>query len=247
MIVRLRHTGQMDPAARHAALADESRRLIDLCATDPAVPVPACPGWQAGDLLAHTASVWSALATLIEADSTEPADLSGLALPPVDDPGRAAFAGDARERLLAAVGSADPDAPVWTFWGKRTQAFLARRSHLESVVHRLDAEAAAGAPTAVDPAVAADGVDELYSVLAATPADPPSGTFHLHQTDGHGEFMLAVDDGRVVVTHEHGKGDAALRASGRELLEVVWGRRGLDGLELFGDRAVAEGWASLAP
>ena len=57
--------------------------------------------------------------------------------------------------------------------------------------------------------------------------------------------MLDVVDGLVDVRHEHAKGDAALRGSGDELLLAVWGRRPLDGLEIFGDRAVAESWTGL--
>ena len=44
----------------------------------------------------------------------------------------------------------------------------------------------------------------------------------------------------------HAKGDAALRASGEDLLLVVWGRRSLDDLEFFGDREVAAQWIALA-
>lgn len=247
MIVWLRQTGQMDRAAREADLARESRRLIDLCLADLDADVPTCPGWQTRNLLSHVGSAWGAFAAFTEAASTEPADLSRLEVAPEDDEGLRAFAEAARDRILAAVGAADPDTPSWTWWGEKTLEFYQRRAHLETVVHRLDAEAAAGDPTGVDPAVAADAIDELYGTILGPPADPPTGTFHLHQTDGDGEFMLSIVDGAIVVAHEHGKGDAALRATGTELLEVAWGRRGLDGLELFGDRAVAEAWASLAP
>ena len=248
MIVRPRQTGQMDTAARASALDVESRRLLDLCAADLDADVPTCRGWQTRNLLGHVAGAWSAFAMFVEDASTDPPDFSRLAGPPDDgDPELVAFAEAARERIVAAVGGAASETPVWSWWGEQTLAFYQRRAHLETVVHRLDAEAAAGTPTPVDPAVAVDGVDEFYGVILATTETPPSGTFHLHQTDGDGEFMLSVADGRIVVAHEHGKGDAALRATGQELLEVVWGRRSLDGLEVFGDEAVAAAWTSLAP
>ena len=237
----------MDTAAREAALAEEGRRLLDLCVADLDRDVPTCTGWQARNLLSHVASAWSAFATFTEDASTEPPDFARLAAPPEDDAGLARFAAEALARIVAAVGEADADTPVWTWWGERTLAFYQRRAHLETVVHRLDAEAAAGDPSPVDPAVAIDGVDEFYGEIVAAPATPPSGTFHLHQTDGDGEFMLSVANGVIVVAHEHGKGDAALRATGQELLEVVWGRRPLDGLECFGDADVAQAWTSLAP
>lgn len=238
----------MDTAARASALDHESRRIVDLCTEDLDRDVPTCPGWQTRDLLRHVAGAWSAFAMFTDDASTEPPDFSRLAGPPDEgDDELVAFAASARDRIVAAVAAAEPDTPVWSWWGDQTLAFYQRRAHLESVVHRLDAEAAVGRPTPVDPAVAIDGVDEFYSVILATPGSPPSGTFHLHQTDGDGELMLSVADGRIVVAREHGKGDAAVRATGQELLELVWGRRDLDGLECFGDETVAEAWTSLAP
>jgi hypothetical protein len=59
--------------------------------------------------------------------------------------------------------------------------------------------------------------------------------------------MVRIDHGVVSLTHEHGKGDAAVRGPAEDLLLLAWHRRGLDGLEVFGDAAVAEAWASLAP
>ena len=102
-------------------------------------------------------------------------------------------------------------------------------------------------PAPIDPQSAFNAVEELLSAVTDTRGDLPDGTFHLHQTDGDGELMLAVVDGRVIVTHEHGKGDAALRATGEEMLLALRGHRSLDGLELFGDRRVAEEWIALAP
>lgn len=247
MIVRPRQTGQMDSAARTDALAAEGRRLLDLCSADLDADVVTCSGWQSRNLLSHVASAWSAFAMFTEEASMEPPDFSGLESPPEEDDELVAFAEAALARITAAVGAADPNQPVWTWWGDKTLAFFGRRAHLETVVHRLDAESASGTPTPVDPSVAIDGVDEFYGEILANPGEPPSGSFHLHQTDGDGEFMLTVADGAIVVAHEHGKGDAAVRATGEELLELVWGRRSLEGLEVFGGRAVAENWTSLAP
>ncbi len=59
--------------------------------------------------------------------------------------------------------------------------------------------------------------------------------------------MLASDgkDG-VAVTHEHGKGDAAVRGPASALLLWVWGRPTAE-VEVYGDQAVAQAWQSLAP
>lgn len=248
MIVRLRQTGQMDAAERSAALEAEGRRIIELVSAATEAPVPSCPGWSAIDLLGHIAGAWEAFRVIIEAASTERPDFGSFAVTPDDHGEIVAFASDRLAGIVAAVGAADPAAPVWTWAGQDSLAFYQRRAHLETVVHRVDAELAARTPAPVDPMVAVDAVDELFTVLVGDPTDGlPAGSLHLHQTDGDGEFMLDVVDGHLAISREHAKGDAALRATGEELMLVMWGRRSLDGLELFGDRLVAEQWIALAP
>ena len=58
--------------------------------------------------------------------------------------------------------------------------------------------------------------------------------------------MRAVD-GEVIVTHEHAKGDVAVRENASELFRFVWNRGRADGLDVLGDGAVADEWAALAP
>ncbi len=75
----------------------------------------------------------------------------------------------------------------------------------------------------------------------APDAVPVGGSVHLHCTDVDGEWIVAADDdGADVVTREHAKGDAAVRGPAHDLLMVLWRRRPLDTVEVFGDRAVAE-------
>lgn len=237
----------MDAVDRSAALEAEGHRLITAAMVDPEAAVPTCPGWTAGDLLGHVAGVWEFLRQVVSSASLDPPDFGTLALPPDDPDDRAGFAAERLDLLVPVLAAVDPSRPVWTWVGERTMAFWPRRAHLETVVHRVDAELAADDRTPVDPAVAIDGVEELFTVLRAGRRDGlPSGSFHLHQTDGDGEFMLDVIDGEVAVSREHAKGDAALRAGGEDLLLVVWGRRSLDGLEFFGDREVAGQWIALA-
>ena len=248
MIVRPRQTGQMDVAERAVALDKEGTRLIEVVVADPAADIPTCPGWQATTLLGHIASGWEALRVIVESASIAPPDFSVFAAAPEGHDDLVAFAQERHSRLVATLAEADPELPLWTWSGEKNAAFYQRRAHLETVVHRVDAELGAGMRTPVDPAVGIDAVDELFSVmLAGVTESLPSGSLHLHQTDGDGEFMLTVADGTISVSHEHAKGDAALRATGDELMTVMWNRRSLDGLELFGDRAVVEQWAALAP
>ena len=122
----------------------------------------------------------------------------------------------------------------------------------ESVVHRYDTEHAVGQATPIDSDVAADGVDELISVGLQYSTNPkkefvyPSGSLHLHRTDGEGEWLLRVEEGELIVTREHAKGDVAVRGAAPDLLLYMWGRGGQD-LEIFGDEALADAWANVAP
>jgi predicted lipid carrier protein YhbT len=72
----------------------------------------------------------------------------------------------------------------------------------------------------------------------------PSGSLHLHRSDGDGEWMVTFSATGVDVAREHAKGDVAVRAPASELLLLLWNRRRPDDLggEVFGDVAVVARW-----
>ena len=248
----VRHTGEMHPGDaldtdhRLRRVAADGRRLIDVSARDLAAPVPSCPGWTTTDLLAHVGRVWRSVTAHVARESTEM--IPGTEIPEAP-PGPAVveFADEGLAQLLDVLTAADPATRVWTWAARQDVGFYQRRMHQETLVHRVDAELALDDPTPVDTDDGADGVDELCEVmLAGRSGDAlPGGSLHLHRTDGDGEWLLEVVDGVVGVRPEHTKGDAALRGTGDELLLVMWGRRPLEGVECFGDAAVARAWVDL--
>ena len=136
---------------------------------------------------------------------------------------------DGAEALVATLAGADPGTSVWTFSSTdRTAAFWQRRRSQETVVHRYDAEVAAGTPTPVDAALAVDGIDEFLTVflprLEDNFADVGDATVHLHCTDADGEWLLTRRDGSTVGDAEHAKGDVAVRGTASDLLLFLWGR-----------------------
>ncbi len=222
--------------------------MLALATADLDADVPSCPGWKVVDLLGHVATGWEIFRVVVEAASTERPEFDLVTPTPEDPLEVAAFAAERLALLVPVIASSDPTAPVWTWSGPSNLAFYQRRTHIETVVHRVDVEMATDQLTPVDANVGFDGVVELYAtLLAGLGSGLPAGSLHLHQTDGDGELMLDVVDGAISVRYEHGKGDAALRAGGADLLLAMYGRRDLDGLELFGDRTVAEQWIALAP
>ncbi|MET8637920.1 MULTISPECIES: maleylpyruvate isomerase family mycothiol-dependent enzyme [unclassified Streptomyces] len=123
--------------------------------------VPTCPGWQVRDLLRHTGMVHRWAASFVAEGHTSPHPVGGL--PDLDGSALAAWFRDGHRHLVDTLSSAAPDVRCWHFLPAPSPlAFWARRQTHETTVHRIDAEAArGGAPTAVAPALALDGIDEL--------------------------------------------------------------------------------------
>ncbi len=134
----------------------------------------------------------------------------------------------------------DPDRPVYSFAPDDERAgFWPRRMAHETTIHRVDAEQAlGGAVGPIEPAFAVDGIDEVFEVfvpsLGAGRSPGDGRTVHLHATDVAGEWLIRFDPDAVSVESGHGKGDAAVRGPAGELLLWLWGRRPIEGLEVFG-------------
>ena len=213
-------------------------------------PVPHCGDWTMGDLLSHQGFVWgfASANVLAGGEKTPPAT------PKPDDPSKMVeWAASARATMLETLSAAEPDAPAWSFAPPfQTAGFWQRRMVAETIVHRWDAEAVAGASTPIAPEFATDGIDEYTEVgLRYSSGRPnriyPSQSLHLHCTDTAGEwFMVGTDGPDLTVTREHAKGDAAVRGTAEGLLLWVWGRNGGE-VEILGDISVATAWRELAP
>ncbi len=236
-----------------AAIRDDGDALRAACLAAPDARVAACPDWDNTGLLAHMGDVYNFMAAQVAADGTDmvggaqrgDADATGWF-----DQGFAA--------VVAALEAADPGAPAWTWATDKTKRFYFRRLANETAVHRWDAQVATAAhnadapdPEQIDTDIATDGIDEVIEVgmqntMGGPNEDFPEGSFHLHRTDGEGEWMLSTVDGKLVVTHEHGKGDAALRGAASDLYLFLW-ERDTGNYDLFGDEAVARAWQAVAP
>jgi len=241
-----------------AALGPEIVRFADVAAgVDPQTPVPTCPGWTMGRLVRHAGSVHRWAGHMVRELSPERVPPKAITLELPDDPQAypdwlAAGAGPLVETLRAT----DPDASMWAWGPDRHARFWSRRMLFETIVHRADAELAVDLEPKVDPAVAADGVDELlvnlpgaaYFAPAVAELRGSGETIHLHATDttdAAGEWMVRLDPDGFAWEHGHGKGTVAVRGSAADLLLLVWGRRRADDperFEVFGDRGVLDHW-----
>jgi len=145
-------------------LRSESARFREvLAACDPSARVPACPDWDAADLLWHLATVQHWWTEVVRARPARPEE--------VDPPRPESYDGllevfDEWSRDLAdALAAADPSEEAWNWSSDHTVGFILRRQAHEALVHRVDAEQAAGVASELDPVLAADGVHECLDVM----------------------------------------------------------------------------------
>lgn len=158
-------------------LAADSARFAEVLRRAPSdIPVPTCPGWTTADLFFHLTEVHAFWARVVGRRLTTADEADELELARPDDDGElpglfAQWTQALQEALLATP----PDVPVWTWAAEQTAGFSYRRQAHEALIHRLDAELTVGERTAVDPQLAADGVDEVLGVMYGEP--PAWGSF----------------------------------------------------------------------
>ncbi|MDZ5622145.1 maleylpyruvate isomerase N-terminal domain-containing protein [Nocardioides bizhenqiangii] len=258
-MTRLDHSEYLDHIRR-----DSARFREVLAACDPAAPVPSCPEWSAADLLWHLTTVqhswWAVVVnrpqSREEMGYTEPDRPEGY------DALLAAF-DDAHGAFAAALEAADPAEPAWSWSSEaadQTVAFTYRRQAHEALIHRVDAELTAGALTSLDPALAADGVDEaldkMYGALPSWGRFEPQpryiefriadfgtsvwtqlGTFSGTAPDGE-EFSDEQD--MHVVADPGVPPDAVVAGDAAVLDSWLWHRGDEAGIAISGDTRVIE-------
>jgi uncharacterized protein (TIGR03083 family) len=230
--------------ALRATLADRIGALRAIAA-DPAgyeAPVTACPGWTVHDVLVHLAIIHGWAAEII---STRAVDRPKRPREVPPDTTVAEWIDERAAALTDALASADLDDEVYAFVGPRPIRWWLRRQVHETLVHVWDAQSAIGDPDPVDPAIAADGLDELLTefvpvLFDATAFGETERSIHFHATDAEGEWLLRFDGTQVVVASEHAKGDVAARGPAEQLLLLAWNRvpstaPGDGGIDTFGD------------
>ena len=192
--------------------------LADL---QPAAPVPACPDWTAADLLWHLGEVqwfWSTVVT------GRPSGPDGYTEPPRPD-GHGEllqFFDTATRRLGDALDAADDAEPCWTwFAADQSVAFVRRRQAHEALIHRVDAEQAAGPrlrrwTPGSRPTASAEVFDWMFSSAPG---------WAEHRADGPAGVVTATDTGRrwlVQVGHWSGTSPASGRAYSRPPDAAGW-------------------------
>jgi len=157
----------IETLAREGALLADAAESAGLDA-----PVPTCPDWRVRDLVLHTGAVHRWAASYV---AERRMDRGGFDTSGPQDAELVDWYRQTHLRLVGALTDAPADLACWYFLAAPSPLeFWARRQAHETTVHRADAEAALGPdPSPVDPAFAANGVDELLAGSAARSA--PTG------------------------------------------------------------------------
>ncbi|CAA9273793.1 MAG: hypothetical protein AVDCRST_MAG54-3160 [uncultured Actinomycetospora sp.] len=218
--------------------------------------VPSCPDWTVRDLAEHLGGVhrWCAGTVSRPGEKLVRRGVGDAPMPEsVDEVATWLLEGAAT--VTQTIRDAGEDTLVGGFGTMVPVAFWARRQCHETLVHRADAELAAGVPVLADvaPEIAADAVDEHLAMVVRSAGRRPGlrgdgETLHLHATDegldGSGEWVVTLDAEGPRVEHAHRKSDAAVRGPARALLTVLTHRERPEdvGVDVLGAAELLERW-----
>jgi uncharacterized protein (TIGR03083 family) len=228
-------------------IEDRSAVLRAAAAAVPATTqVPGCPDWQVSDLVTHLGEVQRWWAAVVAAGpATEPVDEATIAgRTPSGD--LLAWSADCTADLLAALRQAGPDTDCWTWWmessSPATSGAVARHQVQEAAVHARDAQETAGHAGPLPEVIATDGVAEFLTTClgACGPWQLTPALIALQATEGPSWLLDLSEKGAVIIPGEPAGTPPTATATGTasDLVLALYGRIGLDALQLSGDRDV---------
>ncbi|MFE5296204.1 maleylpyruvate isomerase family mycothiol-dependent enzyme [Streptomyces sp. NPDC056632] len=230
------------------ALDAAGKALADAAATaGPDAKVVTCPGWQVRDLLRHTTMVHRWATAHIAEGHTSPQPDGGE--PDLDGDELLTHFREGHSLLVDALRAAPADLDCWTFLpAPSPAAFWARRQAHETTVHRADAESAlAAGPGPVDPALAADGVDELLAAFHARDrsrvrSDVPR-TLRVRATDTGDVWTVRLSqDAPRTERDADGPADCEISGPADRLYLALWNRLPQEAVTVTGDTSLARLW-----
>jgi uncharacterized protein (TIGR03083 family) len=249
-------------------LARESARFAEaLAGAQPDARVPTCPDWDADDLLWHLGKVQAFWARIVRERIADAAEAEAVeAERPTDRGGLFSYFDQASRDLQTVLAGSEDAAQAWTWSDDHTVAFIRRRQAHEALIHRVDAELTAGTRTPMDPALCADGVDEVLRVMYG--GAPAWGTFtsdddrtiQLAATDTDASWLVTLgrftgidpaDDSAVdeadlrVLDQDTGNNSGRITGPAADLDCWLWHRPPLGPIERTGDPEALAAFASV--
>lgn len=207
-------------------------------------PVPTCPGWTGADLTRHMTEVY------LHKTETMRRGAWPAPWPPELPDDHLAALDDAYRQLVGEFATRDVTEQSLTWYAHdQTVGFWLRRMAHETVIHRLDAELAAGADHDPIPAdLAEDGIDELLVCFLAYASEeyPDELTEHLGDCDGQtvqvategASWQVQIGPAEVTVVRGESDSEAGVFGEPGAVLRWVWRRAGDGAVQLDGNRWV---------
>jgi uncharacterized protein (TIGR03083 family) len=240
----------MDNARYLECLAADAGRLRLVAEKDLGAAVPSCPGWSMTDLVRHVAVVYLHKVECMR-HGQEPEHWPP---PGVENAEPIALFDRAYTALTTAFGRHPADAPGGTWYPPDdTVGFWFRRMAQETVIHRVDAELAAGhGVTAIPDDLALDGIDEVLETFLAFGTRGWPQMFADKLAGGAGDTVAVRTGGRGWLVHlgpevvrvQPGESGAAATAQvggdPHAVLLWLWRRVDADAVELSGDRSTVD-------
>jgi uncharacterized protein (TIGR03083 family) len=208
-------------------------RLLATAIPGAPVDVPSCPGWTTDDLVKHMAQVYLHQAFVVETGSA-PENKEHLSpYPRTED--FLEFMGWGFAAITKALDVNRAERKTWSWHHSDfTVDFWFRRMAHETVIHRIDAELAAGSVTPIDEELALDGVDEVLDFLPLLGSWPEApnvdfGIVSIAASTKSGERLWDVNftsEAATVSATDEANPNARLVISGdAEAMDLyLWGR-----------------------
>lgn len=240
-----------------AVIADEAERILAAYAVDPDAKIPWSDRWTVGTAARHVSTTHHVVAQVVAGRPTADFGLfRTLQAPAKGDPSFPDWSRAGTVALVEELRSAPSDDECWSWYADgRTVGFWLRRMAQETLVHRWDVEAGTGSSSgAMNPEVAADGVDEYLDVFVAASrglhSAPAGPSIRFDSTDTDDSWFLQLPTaGERTFGREPVECAVSLRGPAEGLLLFAWGRLGAGdaGVNVSGDATIVGRWAELVP
>lgn len=243
------------------AIRRESAQLLQLVTATPwDTHVPSCPGWSVADLTWHIAEVQHSWASVVADLLMDHDDIPELERP--DDNALADLLRHQSAALVGAVETRHAGDACWSWHPDgRHVGWVRRRQAHEALIHRIDAELAAGTTHIdVDESLAADGVDEIVTLFLDASDIPDWSSFaehsqvvelrlpahHLSWLVQLGRFQgtsprsgTTYDEEAIRVVST-GSATTVVSGAAADLDRWLWGRGSIEQLQIEGDVGAAK-------
>lgn len=213
--------------------------------------VPTCPGWKVSDLVLHMGEVHRWATAVVANRATKLGEVPNDFLGPLPE-GAAVFEWlrSGATALCDTLASADPTVEYAAFLNDPMSPrllFWARRQTLETSVHRVDAESAAGRCTGFSPEVALDGIDEFLtgflprSRTSLHSAVPQSLRIAPDYSERCWTVLISEDAPSTARSPaDESPATCTVAGSASDIYLALWNRGPLDTLRIAGDPTIIE-------